>query len=335
MEYTSYDYVAFFFVALIFVIIVVAGIASSAQEKKKVEKLSQPNSLLRLKDKEMSSLLKELSGWIYNCKKCSGNQYYIEEANTLQFSFRCSHCNSKHTLKTNAAFYKIEVLENIVSCFNEIISIMNKDNLIQDYITNIDFNKRNAAINNYIDSLENKYFSYKLLKKRIRYGQDISQLRVFSEGSKLDEALKRLETKKIDGLETKRKKLSITIVKEWNYKRITTGSKGLTIKSWAKKSGLKCIDGSKCGGVKFSQIDDSEITFGHIIPQSWGKEYPHMLETIHHPDNLYLTCRSCNSSLNSGFPDPELKSKISNEFGTIGDWLRNHLTELQSSEAVE
>lgn len=211
---------------------------------------------------------------------------------------------------------------------------MNRDNLIQDYIMNIDFNRRNAPLNSFIDSLENKYFSYKQLKKKIRYGQDISQLRVFSEGSRLDEALKRLETKKVDGLETKREKLSSKVVREWNYKRITTGNKGLTIKYWAKKSGLKCIDGSKCGGVKFSQLDNSEITFGHIIPQSWGKEYPHMLETIHHPDNLYLTCKSCNSSLNSGFPDPELKSKISKEYGTIGDWLRNHLTELQSSEST-
>ncbi len=206
MEYNSYDYGAFFFVGLILVIIVVAGITSSGQERKKVEKLSQPNSRLKLKDKEMSSLLKELSGWINNCKKCSGNQYYIEEANSLQFSLRCSHCNSKKTLKTNEAFHKIEVLESIVSCFNEIIAIMNRDKIIQDYILNIDFNKRNAPINKYVDSLENKYFSYKRLKKSIKYGQDISQLRVFSEGSKLDEALKRLETKKVDGLETKRGK---------------------------------------------------------------------------------------------------------------------------------
>ena len=333
MEYTSYDYGAFLFVGIILIIILVAVVTTSVEDKKKMEVLSQPNSRLKLKDKEMSSLLKELSGWINNCKKCSGNRYYIEEANSLQFSFRCSHCNSKHTLKTNEAFYKVEVLENIISCFNEITSLMNRDNLIQDYISNIDFNKKNAPINRFIDSLENKYFSYKQLKKRIRYGVDISQLRVFSEGTKLDEALKRLETKKVDGLETKREKLSPKVVREWNYKRITSGNKGLTIKSWARNSGLKCIDGSKCGGVKFSRLEDSDITFGHIIPQSWGKEYPHMLETIHHPDNLYLTCKSCNSSLNSGFPDPELKSKISKEYGTIGDWLRNHLSELQGEES--
>ena len=316
---------------IISVIIIVWLVTSSVQEENKVTRLSKSDSALLLKDKEMSSLLRELSAWLNNCKKCGGNQYFIEDANTLQFVFRCSHCNAKHTLKANESFYKIEVLEKVVNCFNSMLAIMKKENLIQDYIMNIDFGKRNASINRLVNSLENKYFSYKQLKKRIRYGADISQLKIYSEGSKLDEAIRRLETKKIDGLEKKREKIPITIVREWNYKRITSGNKGLTIKSWAKKSGLKCIDGTKCGGIKFSLLDDSDITFGHIIPQSWGKEYPHLLESIHHPDNLYLTCKSCNSSLNSGFPEQVLKNRISEQYGTIGDWLRNHLIDIENS----
>ena len=40
-------------------------------------------------------------------------------------------------------------------------------------------------------------------------------------------------------------------------------------------------------------------------------------------DNLYLTCKKCNSSLSDNFPDKKLKKNITNT-GTIGDWLRNH-----------
>ena len=157
-------------------------------------------------------------------------------------------------------------------------------------------------------------------------------LKVYSDGSKLDEAKKRLQTKKIGKLETKRVPLPEKVVEEWNYKRVTSGKKGDIIKKWAKNSGLQCIDGGKCGSIEFSALENSKITFGHIIPQSWGKEYPHLLSSIHHPDNLYLTCQSCNSSLNSGFPDDELKKRISGKEGTIGDWLRNHLDDLNSTE---
>lgn len=280
----------------------------------------------------MTKKLDELSGWINNCKKCSGSDYSISEANTLQITLTCNHCNAKSKLKTNEAFYKIEIIEEVVNLFNEIVDYMQKEKLDGGYAAYLS-NNLNKKTYDYVNSLENKYFFFKRYKKKVEWRPDIGQLRLRSEGSKIDEALRRLETKKVDGLETKRKKLSPKVVREWNYKRITTGNKGLIIKSWARKSGLKCIDGSKCGGVKFSRLEDSDITFGHIIPQSWGKEYPHMLETIHHPDNLYLTCKSCNSSLNSGFPDPELKSKISKAYGTIGDWLRNHLSELQGEES--
>ena len=39
------------------------------------------------------------------------------------------------------------------------------------------------------------------------------------------------------------------------------------------------------------------------------------------PDNLYLTCDKCNSSLSNNFPDLKLRKEISKR-GTIGDWLR-------------
>lgn len=311
-----------------FLIVVFVGSAiEDSNEKGKIESI-ETNGQLRSLDNKMSQLLKELSGWINNCKKCSGNEFRIQECSELQLTLKCINCSAKSTIKTNESFYKIEIIKEMLNHFKHVVDFMKNKGLDTAY-SNYLANGIQKKSFDFVNTLENKYFFFKRLKKSVRYGEDIGQLKVYSEGSKIDQAKKLLETKKIEGLETRRKKLPPKIIQDWNYKRITSGTKGQIIKSWAKKSNLKCIDGSKCGGIKFSQIDDSEITFGHIIPQSWGKEYPHMLETIHHPDNLYLTCRSCNSSLNSGFPDPDLKNKISHHYGTIGDWLRNHLSELQ------
>tara|TARA_B110001452_G_scaffold221081_1_gene193504 strand:- start:754 stop:1122 length:369 start_codon:yes stop_codon:yes gene_type:complete len=116
--------------------------------------------------------------------------------------------------------------------------------------------------------------------------------------------------------------LNEDIEKEWSYKRITTGKKGDLIKRWARSTDLKCPYGSKCGGVKFSRLDNTEINFGHIMAQSYAKKFPHFSDKVHHPDNLYLSCRSCNISLSDSFPYKELKDRIRDENGTIGDWIR-------------
>ncbi len=119
-----------------------------------------------------------------------------------------------------------------------------------------------------------------------------------------------------------RKELDVQLAEGWPYEEIHNSKKGKEIKKWYKEKGKKC-PGSKCGHVKFEELPDSEITFGHIIPQDWAKTFLHHLPTIHHPDNMYLTCRSCNSSLGNNFPN---KQNISQEdiekAGTIGDWLR-------------
>ena len=79
------------------------------------------------------------------------------------------------------------------------------------------------------------------------------------------------------------------IEKEWSYKRITTGKKGDLIKRRARSTDLKCPDGFKCGGVKFSRLDNTEINFGHIMPQSYAKEFPHFSDKVHHPGTTLIT----------------------------------------------
>lgn len=303
---------------------------NSSQEREKnfdlIEKTLKPK--LSVNDTQLKEELIKLSKWINNCNKCNHNQFSIHQSSNTKLTYRCNYCNSKKTLKYENTFYTIEPIPTISKLFNEIISVFNEHDLIRTIINGYGGYE---PIKDYVDGLNHNYFVINHYKKHTKWEPNIGYLTFQSEGSELDRVSNEIQRKKIGKLSPNRKQLDKKIINEWNYKSINTGKKGLLIKNWAKKSGLKCIDGTKCGGVKFESLENREITFGHIIPQSWATEYPHMFETIHHPDNLYLTCKSCNSSLNSDFPDKELKKKISGKEGTIGDWLRTHITDINKS----
>lgn len=78
-----------------------------------------------------------------------------------------------------------------------------------------------------------------------------------------------------------------------------------------------------CNHALFRDLNQNDIAFGHIISQNWSTAFTFVLDKVHHPDNLYLTCKRCNSSLSDNFPDKLLKSEVTKQ-GTIGDWLRLH-----------
>ena len=121
-----------------------------------------------------------------------------------------------------------------------------------------------------------------------------------------------------------RNDLDIRLAEEWSFEEIHSSKKGKEIKKWFKENGKRC-PGNICEHIQFDELSDSDIGFGHIIPQDWAKTFPHYQTVVHHPDNLYLTCKSCNSSLGKNFPN---KNKTSQEeiekLGTIGDWLRKN-----------
>ena len=120
-------------------------------------------------------------------------------------------------------------------------------------------------------------------------------------------------------LET-RASLSDLLAREWAYERINNSPKGRQIKKWAKKTGKTC-PGDRCNHAPFDSLGLSQIAYGHIIPQDWARSFTYILDKKDHPDNLYLTCKSCNSSLSNNFPDVTLRKEIYKR-GTIGDWLR-------------
>lgn len=306
------------------------GSIDSSNERKKNNDLIEDKLKLTLSvlDVELKEELINLSKWVNNCNKCNHNQFSIYQSSNTKLTYKCNYCSSKKTLNYDNTFYKIKSIPLISNLFNEIIKIFNEHDLIRTIVNGYGGYE---PIKNYVDGLNHNYFLVREFKKHTKWEPNIGYLNFNSEGSELDKVSDEIQRKKIGKLSPNRRNLDKKLIDEWNYKSINTGKKGLLIKNWAKKSGLKCIDGSKCGGVKFDLLDNSEITFGHIVPQSWATEYPHMFEIIHHPDNLYLTCKSCNSSLNSDFPDKELKKKISGKEGTIGDWLRTHIIDINKS----
>lgn len=124
------------------------------------------------------------------------------------------------------------------------------------------------------------------------------------------------------------------LAREWSYDKLNNTEKGRRIKRWAQKTGKKC-PGAMCKNgsiphVEFKDLSLSEISFGHIVSKNWAKAYTYMLDKIDHPDNLYLTCRSCNSSLGDTFPDKSFRDNIVKS-GTIGDWLRKDEAEIRKS----
>lgn len=119
-----------------------------------------------------------------------------------------------------------------------------------------------------------------------------------------------------------RRELPDALSREWSFEKINSSEKGKKIKRFATKRGKSC-PGTLCNHVKFAQLTNRKIAFGHIISQKWIQSFNFLLDKKDHPDNLYLTCQTCNSSLSNNFPDSDLRNEIEST-GTIGDWLRDH-----------
>lgn len=119
--------------------------------------------------------------------------------------------------------------------------------------------------------------------------------------------------------------LADDIALEFSYQHIKSSPKGVAIKKWAINSGKKC---PSCE-LEFSKLSLSKMHFGHIIAQSWCNSFGFLQDRMDNPDNLYLSCDACNTSLNKNFPNLKLRELIS-KTGTIGDWLRSSLRDIRN-----
>ena len=160
----------------------------------------------------------------------------------------------------------------------------------------------------------------------------------------------------------RRTPLDTKIAHQWSYEQIKDTDLGKRIKNWARLTGRKC---PQCDRKFDSFSKNKEIAFGHIIARDWANSFTFLLGSVNHPDNLYLSCQSCNSTLSNRFPDflqwpkksakidvrPQdliqdkkntnmefvpLRDKIENygryKGGTIGDWIRNHKDEIKKTK---
>lgn len=121
-----------------------------------------------------------------------------------------------------------------------------------------------------------------------------------------------------------RTELPDRLAREWSYERVNNSSKGRALKKWAQAAGRLC---PHCGK-QLIDIQLSHIAYGHIVSRNWCNAFTFLLDRVNHPDNLYLTCRSCNSRLGDSFPSKELRDSIVAS-GTVGDMIRGNEAEIR------
>ena len=117
-----------------------------------------------------------------------------------------------------------------------------------------------------------------------------------------------------------------SIAKKYSYRSKKQYPKRKEIYNYIKSQNPNCSHAKKTGG-KWSPCPvklkpDNTTHIGHIFSQYWCTAYSVFQESMNHPDNLYLSCQSCNSGLNSGCPDKDTLKMINREWLTIGDLIR-------------
>lgn len=115
-----------------------------------------------------------------------------------------------------------------------------------------------------------------------------------------------------------RQQLPLDLEMRYRYDSLKGKHLGKQLQKWAKKTGKKCPDGTKCKNQEFSKIP--KLHLGHIISRDWCKAFKFQKEFMDHPYNLYLTCSACNGSLNKRFPYSDLQDRLDEDKATIGDW---------------
>lgn len=333
-------------IIILLVIFSSLSMGSKENEEKYKNLLSQQETDINQLEVDMRLNTNKLSKWVYSCKKCQNNEYYVINTYEDKLDIMCNRCNKTYEVKSKNAFYSVDCVEAIHRDLNKLNDLIYNNNLFeplrQYFINHYNFKADIAPnyasgysiYNFYFNKLKTKYISvdYKVSKKTFTINvHPFLSTKFISDGSMLDELEKKKNKVEMGKLNPNRPALSEALENEWNYKSITSGKKSSIIKKWAKTTSQKCPDGRKCGGILFSKLPLKDIAYGHIISQSFCKTFPHMYDNVHHPDNLYLTCKSCNSSLGGKNADDDLVTRVKNQSGTVGDWLRNYMNDIQET----
>lgn len=126
-----------------------------------------------------------------------------------------------------------------------------------------------------------------------------------------------------DPYEIRTSSLDINLMKKWNYLGIQSSKQTRKeLQNFINNHSPLCAHHDdnctkSCGG-----MTSKNFHVGHIVSQSWSKSYRVFQESVHHPDNLYLCCSSCNVSLGKGGPSRKVLQYLNDNFLTIGDLIR-------------
>ena len=130
----------------------------------------------------------------------------------------------------------------------------------------------------------------------------------------------------VDPYKVRSRSLTSEEISKWNYKAIV-GNKDKRKLLWdcISNYNIKCghhkdDTTTPCSGIN----KPSDLNVGHILSQHWANAYHIFQKSVHHPDNLFLTCKNCNSSLNFGCPSRTVLQYVNEENLTIGDLLRTN-----------
>ncbi|MGB2340684.1 MAG: hypothetical protein ACPH9K_06770 [Candidatus Poseidoniaceae archaeon] len=120
--------------------------------------------------------------------------------------------------------------------------------------------------------------------------------------------------------------LTDKLAKKYNYNFLKTQKQKKQIYDYITSENPKCSHAISTGG-KITQCStalqpNGTTHIGHIFSQNWCSAYSVFQESVNHPDNLYLSCNTCNTTLNQGCPDKNTLKLINKEGLTIGDLIR-------------
>lgn len=337
--------VLFIALGVLFVLMIFSKLSQESNKTQNIAEIKVFESQLVNIENEIKNLTNLFSEWVYACKKCQNKTYNIISINNDNASIICSNCFKTYNLKYNNAFYTIKCIKDLSKKWTELEILIRNSELtkkLNNYFSHTynfkgdiapKWDENYVIYNYFFNERHIKYFTFKYWSSKKSFILNIMVTHAFkfeSNGVMLDKIEKKKNQAKMGKLNPNRPALNKEITESWNYKSITRGKKSSVIKNWAKKTNQKCPDGRKCGGIYFNSLESSDIAYGHILSQDFAKTFPHHHEQVHHPDNLYLTCKSCNSSLGGNNADKDLINRIKNESGTIGDWIRNYINEIKS-----
>lgn len=179
---------------------------------------------------------------------------------------------------------------------------------------------------------EMKSYAKKIYKNRILYPLMLRPLSVEEAKSKISVIMSLSRTEKRD-FDIRTTLLTSEERIYWDYNNCSRKKDQRNkIRDYIASSEIKCAHHNDDKTKPCDGMTRNNWQVSHILSQSWSESYHIFKESVHHPDNLYLSCQSCNGSLGKGGPSERVLTYINKNHLTIGDLVRKGILETPSEE---